>query len=690
MRRSGIFARIPEKDSKVGLDELNVANPGLNGLLLAVGLALFVIIFARRMRLLRLAAPDPRLDHLGTRFQRMLVVGFGQSRQPRYLVAGVLHIIIFAGFLILLLRSLTLLGQGFVEDFSLPGLDGRAGLIYATVKDYTALAVLSACIIAVLRRLVFHPARYRDRNATTPHTTEAYVILGLISALMIADGLYEGSVLASSSAIDSGLPLAGILAVAMGGAEPAALAWIHMGAFWVHNILLLGFLCYLPLSKHFHVITAIPNVFFHKVGSSGTVKPPRHEVADSDELDQLGVGKLEDFTWKHILDFYTCTDCGRCSDQCPAYTTGTVLSPRMISIKSRDLAYSRYQAFGTGTTENGINLVGDLITPEELWSCTTCGACEETCPVMIEYIDKIVDMRRFLVDQGDVPAGLQKPLQDLERRGNPYGKPPRLRAEWLAVVDENSSTNGNRVLSEGDQTDVLLFTDSAAALDPRIQKVTQSFAAILETAGVDWGTMGADEVDSGNEVRRIGEEGLFEALREQNQEAFESRRFERVVTTDPHALNALRNDGYDLGRPVLHHSQVLAALLAEGRISPKPISDDRTYTFHDPCYLGRHNGVYDDPRAVLAAIPGLRTVEMDRSRNRSFCCGGGSLNLFFEQEGEERMGEKRLSMAREAGADVVVTACPFCTINLEDAAKTSSADGSVEVIDLAELLAGTL
>lgn len=653
--------------------------------LVLAALGIFGWVLTKRLALLRLGAPDPRFDHAGRRFRRLLVVGFGQSRQPRYLLAGTLHILIFAGFLILSLRSLTLLGEGFVPGFALPGLKGAAGDAYSVLKDYTALIVLAACLVAIVRRAVFHPSRYKDRLATAAHGHQAYVILSLIALLMLADAALEGSARIMSAGDDPHMPLAATASLLLQGAPRASLASIHNGSFWIHNVALLFFLCYLPVSKHFHVITSLPNVFLSKLKATGDVKPPRYDEADLDKLPSLGVGKLEDFTWKHILDFYTCTDCGRCSDHCPAYATGTPLSPRMISIKSRDLAYASYPIIGEVVpSEKRPTFVGETITPAELWACTTCGACEEACPVTIEYVDKIVDMRRFLVEQGEVPSKLQKTLADLEQRGNPFGKPPRLRGAWLE--DGASDSGGVRHLDEGDKTDVLFFTDSAASFDPRIQEISRAMANVLQAARLDAGILGEDEVDSGHEVRRIGEEGLFEELRDQNLEAMGTREFSRVVTTDPHAFNALKHDGYDLELPVLHHSQLMAELLDQGKLDLKPIGDERTYTFHDPCYLGRHNGEYDAPRRVLGAIPGLATVEMTRSRNRSFCCGGGLLSLYHEGEAESRMGEKRLAMAADAGAQVVVTACPFCMINLEDAVKTIGKEGEMEIIDLAELV----
>lgn len=670
------------------LSILGIPGIAIHYFLLIIALSLFVFIMGRRISLLRLAAPDPRWDSIGERIRRMLSVGFGQSRQPRYPFAGILHILIFFGFLILLIRSISMLGQGLSPGFTLPGLGGGLGEIYASVKDYTELIVLICCILAFDRRLFFRPARYHDRTATSSHSHEAYLVLGLIALLMVADAAHEGSEMAQRYETTWALPAASIASLLMSRMLGETLVLVYIWSFWIHNIALLFFLCYLPVSKHFHVITAIPNVFFFNRTPGGEVKPPRYGVESSDDLDSLGVGRLEDFTWKHILDFYSCTDCGRCSDQCPAYNTGTPLSPRMISIKSRDAAYQCHPILGgVKPQDSRPAMVGEVIKDDELWACTTCGACEETCPVLIEYVDKIVDMRRFLVDEGRVPTTLQKPLADSEKRGNPYGKMGRKRGDW--IKDEDGAECGVQILGKGETADLLYFTDSCTAYDPRIQEIARAFGRVMRAAGVVCGTMGKDEVDSGHEMRRIGEEGLFEALRDKNLDALAERDFGRIVTTDPHAYNAILND-YSQEKPVLHHTQLLSELVGFGKVPLKYNGDGRVYTFHDPCYMGRHNGVYDEPRKVMGALPGIKTVEMAQSKNRSFCCGGGSLYLFYEGESDSRMSEVRLKMAEDAGASVVVTACPFCLINLDDAIKTTGREGKMEVIDLAELVARSM
>jgi len=470
-------------------DLLGIPGPLLHAVLLLAALVAFGWIVNRRAKLLCQGAPDPRGDRIGDRIKNLLVVGFGQSRQPRYPVAGILHILIFFGFLVLLLRSLTLLGQGFVAGFALPGLGGGVGDAYLALKDWTALVMLACCAVAAFRRAVLKPARYHDRHAVRSHGPEAYVILGLIATLMISDAVFEGCEMASAGEHHWSLPLAATMATLLGGLSSGALDGLGLAGFWVHNVALCFFGCYLPVSKHFHVITALPNVFLGKLPPAGRVKPPRHDVSDSSELEQIGVRRLEDFTWKHLLDFYSCTDCGRCSDVCPAYRIGSPLSPRMISIKSRDEAYADFPVFGRPRpAEERPELVGEVIKDEELWACTTCRSCEATCPVLIEYVDKIVDMRRFLVDDGRVPATMQKALAMIEKRGNPYGKMGRKRADW--VKDADGESCGVRVLKAGEAARTCFFTDSATAFDPRIQEVGRALGHVLQAAGEDCGTLG--------------------------------------------------------------------------------------------------------------------------------------------------------------------------------------------------------
>ena len=662
----------------------------LSFVLPVIGIGLFTYIMARRIAPLMRANPDNRFDHIGKRVKNIIIVWLGQVRQPRYMLAGVLHICIFAGFLILSLRSTSLVIVGFSDGFVLPGFGGLVGDIYNFFKDYAATLVLVACIIAAIRRGIFKPERYAvPEKYGKDHTAEAVFVLGIIATLMISESLFEASQLAHEfqhtghEHFLAPFSLVWIFRGLLASASQNILQGLHIFAYFVHDVTFFFFLCFLPLGKHFHVITSFFNVFFMRV-QKGKIKPVMHGVSDEqlDDLESFGVKKLEDFTWKHMLDFYSCADCGRCSDQCPANAVGRPLSPRFITIKARDLMFKNYPLSGEIYKSN--LLVEDIYTEDEIWSCTTCGACEEECPLGIEYIDKIVDLRRGMVDEGMVPQSLQKPLKALEKRGNPYGKMEKKRADW--AKDKEFKANWQIKDLAKEKADTLYFVDSITSYDDEMQEIARRTSIILQKAGVDFGILGKLEKDSGNEVLRFGEEMLYQDLKEQNTEAIKESGVKQIVTADPHAYNALKND-YDNLVPVKHISQVVAQKISSGELDLKPCQDpEKVYVYHDPCYLGRHNGIYEDPRQALDAIDGLTRVELEKSRDRSFCCGGGGLMLFYEPEEETRMGVLRVNMAAEAGANVIVTACPFCLVNIQDAIKVAGKEGEMEALDFTQLI----
>jgi Fe-S oxidoreductase len=656
-----------------------------------IGITLFTYIMVRRLKPLFLASPDPRLDRITDRIMNMVKYAIFQYRQPRYMLAGVLHIVVFAGFVILSLRSITLVILGFSEGFVLPGLGGAAAHIYGVLKDFAGTFVLIAVLIAMIRRGLFTPERYLvPPRYGKGHTWEAVFVLLLIAGLMTCDMFFDGS--QAAARIQRGfeaeilIPGTGTWVVANILAETPIprLQNIHLAAYFLHDLIFFSFLCFLPFGKHFHVITALPNVFFMKL-NKGSVKPVKWGVKEDalDDLESFGVKTFEDFTWKHMLDFYSCADCGRCSDNCPANAVGRPLSPRFISIKCRDYSYKKYPIIGSAADSGP--LIGKVLEEDEIWSCTTCGACEEECPLLIEYIDKIVDLRRGMIDEGMVPQSLQKALMGLQKRGNPYAKMERKRAEWAKAEDFCEDCKV-KIVGKKETADTLYFVDSITSYDDRIQDIGKATARVLSAAGLDFGILGPAEKDSGHEVKRFGEEMLFQELKDTNTDAIINSGAKRIVTADPHAFNALKKDYHDIP-PVEHISQVIAESIASGKIRLKNVENDLAiYAYHDPCYLGRHNGIYDIPRQVIDAIPGIKRVEMTKCRDRSFCCGGGGLMLFYEPIEETRMGKLRVEMAKEAGATVIVTACPFCMVNIEDAIKTSGLEGKMEAIDLVELV----
>ncbi|MBC8440975.1 MAG: (Fe-S)-binding protein, partial [Deltaproteobacteria bacterium] len=562
----------------------------LSFILPVIGIGVFTYIMVRRIAPLVRANPDNRFDQIGKRITNLIFVWLGQIRQPRYMLAGVLHIAIFAGFLILSIRSTSLVIIGLSDGFVLPGFGGFLGDIYNFLKDYAATIVLIACVIAAVRRGIFKPERYAvPEKYGKDHTGEAVFVLGIIATLMISESLFEASELAfefqhtGAEHFLAPLSLVWIFKAILSSVPQNILQGLHIFTYFVHDLTFFFFLCFLPLGKHFHVITSVFNVFFMRV-KKGRIKPVMHGISDEklDDLESFGVKKLEDFTWKHMLDFYSCADCGRCSDQCPANAVGRPLSPRFITIKARDLMFKNYPL--SGEIYKSKILVEDIYTEDEIWSCTTCGACEEECPLGIEYIDKMVDLRRGMVDEGMVPQSLQKPLKALEKRGNPYGKMEKKRAEWAEDKEFKANFQIKDLVEE--KADTLYFVDSITSYDDNIQNIARRTSIILNKAGIDFGILGKLEKDSGHEVLRFGEEMLYQDLKAQNTEAIKETGVKQIVTADPHAYNALKND-YDNLPPVKHISQVVDQKIRSGELDLKPCQNpEKVYVYHDPCYLG--------------------------------------------------------------------------------------------------------
>ena len=654
------------------------------------GVACFFYIVAKRFVPLIRAQRDPRFDQPWSRLRNVLQYWLFQWKHPRYKFAGTLHILIFAGFILLATRAFSILIVGVVPNFVMPGLSGRTGHIYNVITDYAATVVFLCMVVAIVRRVVFKPARYAvPAKFGKGHPADAVFLLSLIALLMVADSLFAASQAAGfarkAEAAESLalLSMPWLLQAAIASTSLATLWVLNVSAYLVHELAFYFLLCYRPFGIQFHVETSLFSIYFAKL-QRGTLKPVRWDVADAnlDQVKSFGVKTFEDFTWKHILDFYSCADCGRCADNCPSYAAGRPLAPRFFTTKARDYAFQHYPVLGKAN--NSKPLIGTIYSEDEVWSCTTCGACEEECPLLVEYIDKIVDLRRGMIDDGNVPQSLQKPLKALESRGNPYGKTEKKRSDWIKAA-EFQQTCKVRTADAKTRAKTLYFVDSITSYDDRMQSIGRATARVLGHVGEDFAILGSAEKDSGHEVRRFGEELLFQALRDHNTEAILATGVQRIITSDPHALNALRHDYKDLP-PVEHISQFLAREVKAGTIQFNSVEDDtKVYAYHDPCYLGRHNQVYDDPRSVLDAIPGLKRVEMKRSKDRSFCCGGGGLMLFYEPKEEQRMGVLRVKMAAEAGANVMVTACPFCMTNIEDAIKVAGLEGKMSVTDLAEL-----
>ena len=659
--------------------EVILGYPGLGiaWLILIVGLSAFGLIIFKRYRLIRMGAKDPRWSDLGERIAGLIKDGILQRRQPRYLFAGVLHIIIFWGFVILALHSIELLVGGLWPGVTLPFMDGRIGLVYNGLKDAFVLVVLAAAIVAAYRRAVVKPERYQDS-----HQFEAYLVLFLIAFFMVTDMFYEGSRLILDPGLSGFLPAALVAKITLSGAGPDTVSAIHQLSYWLHLASFFFFLNLLPLSKHFHIITALPNVFHRKL-TRGAIKPPRWNGRGIEELDEIGIESFADFTWKHILDFYSCTECGRCTDNCPANAVGMPLSPKQFSMNLRDFGYRSSLLLSEAKTA-GKSIAGDVIPDETFWSCTTCGACEQECPVFIEYIDKIVELRRHRVSmESKFPPEIEQAYRNMETYGDSWGMGSALRADWARGLKVNT-------VQTNPDIDILFWVGCAGAFDSRSQQVAMAFVNILNTAGINFGILGEEEVCCGDYARRTGNEYLFQDLARKNIDTLRKCNIDKIVTTCPHGYNTLKNEYPQLGAEftVVHSSGFIMDLIESGKLA-LPKSLDKTVSYHDPCYLGRHNEIYDAPRKILTSIPGLTLEEPEKTRDRSFCCGAGGGHYWMESSGQ-RINDVRTEQLLETSPGVITTACPYCLIMLEDGIESKEMKGQILVKDIIELVSDSL
>lgn len=649
--------------------------------LIAGAVALFGWRMARLYQLVRAGAPEDRRGALWPRLRRMAALVLGQTKLFEQPGIGLAHFVIFWGFMILTLGAIERLLAGVLGGFRLPLL-GTAWWFIA-LNDALAAAVILAIGYAAVRRLGQRPWYL----TTLP---DAFIILGAIgghlSALLLSEGFAAA---AFGTAGEYWSPAGLVLGGPLGAFGPAVAAAGYAVAWWVDILLILTLLTYIPLSKHLHIITAPINVFFGRDRPAGELRP----INDLETAERFGVREVRQFTWKDLLDVTACTECGRCTRACPATLSGKPLDPKKIvmDIKRALYAEAGLRLAGRGpepAVAAGTPLVGGLIAEAELWACTTCYACVETCPVAIEQAPKIVDMRRALVlEESRFPPELQRLFTNLERHGNPFGARAGQRADWAAGL-------GLPVVGEQpDQPVALLYwVGCYGAFDARNQRVARALARVLASAGVDVAILGVEERCTGDPARRTGNEYLYQLLAEGNVATLTRHGVRRIVTACPHCFNTLRHEYPRFGGQfeVIHHSQLLAELLQSGRLRLAGDPERQRLTFHDPCYLGRYNGVYEPPRAVLTGLDGVELVEMRRSRQQSLCCGGGGGRAFMEERHGAKMSHIRLADVLATGAGTLAAGCPFCITMFEDGIRTSGAAERVQVADVAELVAARL
>ena len=680
-------------------------------LLLLVGFGCFALTARRRLSLMLAAkAPADRFDAPAVRLRQVLHYVIGHARMFRYREAGVAHLLIFSGFVILGLRTLILFARGYSSNpgfgFWLFDEGTPLGMLYTLLKDLIGLGVIVGVSYFLYQRLVVRPRRLEL-------STEGVLILCLILGLILSDMAYEagGFVLHDIPQVQRwiapGAATAALLVQALPDAAPSNL---HYTGFWLHSMIVLTFLNFLPHGKHFHVLTILPQVYFSNPQPRGRLMPVPDIEGRIERGETLGVKTGRDLSWKAVLDLYTCTECGRCSDHCPAFNTGKLLSPKHLTMTLRDHFYANEAALQAAATNGGSaaflardeapdatngDLVGPWVDPEMLWACTTCGACEQECPVFISYVDKIIDMRRNLVlEKGEFPEQLQNAFQGLERAGNPYSFANEQRADWAAGLDVP-------LRAENPDAEYLYWVGCSPSFDDRARKIARATATLLKLAGVNFAILGPEEMCTGDPARRAGNEYLFETFAKQNVETLNNYSVRRVITTCPHCLNTLRNEYPDFGGryEVIHHTEFLLSLVRSGRLKPEHHVLG-SVVFHDSCYLGRYNDIYDAPRDLLRAIPGLAVVEAAESRDRGMCCGAGGAQMWKEEEHSDRRpdareGNGKVNHARTRQllrvlpsaptARTVASACPFCMTMLRDGLRDQGHE-DVRQEDVAELL----
>ncbi len=630
-------------------------------------------------RLVRGGRPVARRGDLPARALREGTEVLGQRKLFQRTLPGLMHALIFWGFLVLLTTIVEVAGQVIDPSFEIPVIGGTRWLGLA--QDLFAAGVLVGLALAAWIRLGQRPERFIGS-----HRLEAYRILGLIFLIIATLFLARGARIAVGDAPDWWW-------TPVSTATSSLFSWVSsdwqrvaMWTFlWLHIVVILGFLVYLGYSKHLHIATSAINVFFANTKPRGTLTPLRIDLEAAETEDvHLGAAAITDLTWKQTLDLYACTECGRCQSACPAWNTGKPLSPKLLVMNLRDHLFDRgpdlLSRRPDGEQLEAVPLVPDVIDEEVVWACTTCGACMQECPVDIEHVDTIVDLRRNLVmAESRFPAEAGALLRNLEGSGNPWGMPQAQRADWADGL-------GVRLIGEGERApEYLYWVGCAGSFDDRAKAISRSVVALLQRAGVSFAILGPRELCTGDPARRIGNEYLFQTLAQRNVETLADAGVTKVIANCPHCFNTLRNEYPEYGgrSEVIHHSQLLARLVEQGRLRPSGRIDE-TVAYHDPCYLGRHNGVYEDPRGALASIPGVRTVEMPRHRERALCCGAGGARMWMEERIGKRINQERMEEAASTEADTVGVACPYCLIMLDDGARTSG--GQTRVLDIAQLM----
>jgi Fe-S oxidoreductase/nitrate reductase gamma subunit len=673
-------------------------------ILTAVAMAIFVYGIYQRWTLWKaMGKEEIRWDELPARIKALIINGFLQIKTWKDAYPGIMHGLIFFGFFVLIFGAAFDAGEFHITE-PLLGWSFNRGNFYlgfAFLMQAFGLCVLIGVLMAMLRRYVIKPERlaYKGKSDNTADDAIALLfILGivvtgfLISALRIRV-TYQETPWESVRFVSWG-----IAAYALAGVETSTALTLHKVMWWTHTFIVLGFIAYIPYSRLLHIITTPANHFFASLKPTGYIEP----IRDIENQESFGVSKLEEFTWKQIFDSDACTRCGRCQDGCPAYLTGKHLSPKKLvqdikthwleiapaAIKAKVAAVPAAEgaeaaapvAEATEGTAPGKALLGDVVSMHELWDCTNCMYCVENCSASIEHVQKIIDMRRYKVlTEADFAPELQLTYRNMENNSNPWGIGAHMRADWAKEM-------GIKTLAEDPNVEYLFYVGCAGSFDDRGKKISVAFAKILQAAGVSFGILGTEEGCCGDSAMRGGNEYLFQSQAQANIEIMNGYGVKKIIAICPHGYNCIKKDYPNFGGnyEVYHHTEIIADLIAKGKIKLTN-SQDGIFTYHDSCFLGRYNKVYDQPRTILNAIPGMKLAEMDRNLSKSFCCGAGGARMWMEEEGE-RINNARTDQAIATNASTIAVGCPFCLTMLSDGIKDKQQSEKMVALDISEIV----